>query len=124
MACFFYAFIICFCVKLMCNFRGMEEMTTLSEVVNILRKDGYVEDFNLQKNCLVCRDGHYSVLHDEFVIDKVYRFEGDSDPADEATVYAVSSSKYDIKGILVNGAGIYTDDVTDEMLEKLQIRNR
>ena len=99
----------------------MEEMTTLTEVVNQLRKEGYVEDFNLQQNCLQCRDAHYSVFHDEFVIDKFYRFEGDSDPADEATVYAISCPKYDIKGILVNGAGIYTNEMTDEMLESLKI---
>lgn len=96
-------------------------MTTLTEVVNKLRKDGYAEDFNLQKNSLVCQRGNYSVFHDEFVIDKVYRFEGNSDPADEATVYAISSPKYGIKGILVNGAGIYTDDITDEMLNTLKM---
>jgi len=100
----------------------MEEMTTVTEVIAHLREKGYIEDLNLQKNSLVCRKGHFSVLHDEFVIDKVYRFEGDSDPADEASVYAISSAKYDIKGILVNGAGIYTDDLTDEMLDKLEIK--
>ena len=47
------------------------------------------------------------------LIDKVYRFEGDSDPADEATVYAISSPKYGIKGVPVNGTGIYTDEMTD-----------
>ena len=99
----------------------MEEMTTITEVINKLHTDGYTEDFNLQQNCLVCRDGHYTVFHNEFVIDKVYRFEGDSDPADEATVYAISSPKYNIKGVLVNGAGIYTDELTDEMLESLKI---
>ena len=98
----------------------MEEMTTMTEVITKLRADGYTEDFNLQQNCLVCRDGHFSVFHNEFVIDKVYRFEGDSDPADEATVYAISSPKYDIKGILVNGAGIYTDELTDEMVQTLK----
>ncbi len=98
----------------------MEEMTTMTEVITALRKDGYVEDFNLQQNCMQCRNGHFSVFHDEFVIDKVYRFEGDSDPADEATVYAISCPKYGIKGILVNGAGIYTDELTDEMLESLK----
>jgi hypothetical protein len=102
----------------------MEEMTTMTEVINKLRTDGYTEDFNLQQNCLVCRDGHFSVLHNEFIIDKVYRFEGNSDPADEASVYAISSPRYDIKGILVNGAGIYTDDLTDEMLESLKIRKQ
>ncbi len=100
----------------------MEEMTTVTEVINHLRNTGYQEDFNLQQNCLQCRNGHYSVFHNEFVIDKVYRFEGPSDPADEATVYAISSPKYDIKGILVNGAGIYTDALTDEMLQSLQMK--
>lgn len=94
----------------------------MTEVIDSLRTAGYTEDFNLQQNCLVCRDGHFSVLHNEFVIDRVYRFEGESDPADEASVYAISSPKYDIKGILVNGAGIYTNDLTDEMLESLQIK--
>ena len=102
----------------------MEEMTTVTEVINNLRKQGYVEDFNLQQNCLVCREGHYSVFHNEFVIDKVYRCEGDSDPADEATVYAISCPKYDIKGVLVNGAGIYTDDLTNEMLDTLKINRK
>jgi len=101
----------------------MEPMTTVSEVINLLRKDGYVEDFNLQQNCLQCRNGHFSVLHNEFIIDKVYRFEGNSDPADEATVYAISSPKYGIKGVLVNGAGIYTDSLTDEMLKSLKIKS-
>ena len=102
----------------------MEEMTTITEVINNLRKDGYVEDFNLHQNCLKCRDAHYSVFHNEFVIDKVYRFEGDSDPADEATVYAISCPKYNIKGVLVNGAGIYTDTLTDEMLDSLKINRK
>ncbi len=102
----------------------MEEMTTLTEVINKLRTEGYLEDFNLQQNSLVCQNGHYSVFHNEFVIDKVYRFEGDSDPADEATVYAISSPKYGIKGILVNGGGIYSDDLTDEMLDTLKITRK
>src|SRR6185437_3103678 len=102
----------------------MEEMTTVREVIDHLRKTGYVEDFNLQQNSLVCRDGHFKVFHDEFVIDKVYRFEGDSDPADEATVYAISAPKYDIKGVLVNGAGIYTEAITDEMLTSLKISKK
>lgn len=99
----------------------MEEMTTITEVIDHLRNNGYLEDFNLQQNCMVCRDGHFSVFHDEFVIDKTYRFEGDSDPADEAIVYAISAPKYGIKGILVNGGGIYSEPLTDEMLQSLQI---
>jgi len=96
-------------------------MDTLSEVMEVLRSRGYTEDFNLEKNCLACREGVYKVFHDEFVIDKFYRFEGDSNPEDEATLYAISSTKHNLKGILVNGGGIYTDDITNEMLESLKI---
>ena len=96
-------------------------MDTISEVLAQLRKEGYVEDFNLQATCLVCRDGHFQVFHHEFVIDKFYRFEGESDPGDEAIVYAISSPKYDIKGVLINGGGIYADDITNEMVDSLKV---
>lgn len=99
----------------------MERMNTLSEVMAVLRQRGYTEDFNLEKNCLECRAGNFKVFHDEFVIDKFYRFEGDSNPEDEATLYAISSDKHGLKGLLVNGGGIYTDDITDEMLNSLKI---
>ena len=102
----------------------MQYMDTMTEVINKLRKEGYTEDLNLRKDCLECSGTDFKMFHDEFVIDNVYRFEGMTDPADEATVYAISSPKHGIKGILVNGAGIYTDDITDEMLNSLQIKNR
>ncbi|MBA3828862.1 MAG: phosphoribosylpyrophosphate synthetase [Taibaiella sp.] len=99
-------------------------MDTLSEILNKLRKEGYTVDFNLKQSYLGNHDDSYKLMHDEFVIDKVYRFEGMSDPDDEATVYAISSPRYNIKGVLVNGAGIYTDDVANEMLEALRIVKR
>jgi len=97
-------------------------MDTLSDVMEVLRSRGYTGDFNLEKNCLACRKAEYKVFHGEFVIDKFYRFEGDSNPEDEATLYAISSAKHNLKGILVNGCGIYTDDITKEMLESLKIK--
>lgn len=47
-------------------------MDTVSEIIDMLRKEGYVEDFNLQQTCLECREGHFKVFHDEFVIDNIY----------------------------------------------------
>ena len=96
-------------------------MDTLSQVMEVLRQRGYTEDFNLQKDCIECRAGEFKYFHDQFEIDRVYRFEGESNPDDEATLYAISSKDGKVKGILVNGAGIYTDDITDEMLSSLQI---
>jgi hypothetical protein len=100
----------------------MEPYVTLSETMNELRKEGYVEDFNLQQNCLECRNGQFKLFTDEFKIDKHYRFEGQSNPSDQAILYAISSDRYQLKGILVNAYGIYSEPVTDEMLEKLNVR--
>lgn len=100
----------------------METYTTLSETMNELRREGYVEDFNLQQNCLECRNGQFKLFAEEFKIDKYYRFEGQSNPSDQAILYAISSDRHQLKGVLVNAYGIYSEPVTDELLAKLDIR--
>jgi len=100
----------------------MKSYGTLSETINELRKEGYTEDFNLQQSCLECRNGEFKVFADEFKVDKFFRFEGASNPSDSAILYAISSDNKKLKGLLVNAYGIYSEPVTDEMLEKLEIR--
>lgn len=94
---------------------------TLSQAMNVLREEGYVEDFNIRQNCLECREGQFKMFTKDFKIDEYFRFEGMSDPDDNSILYAISSDKYGIKGQLVNGYGIYSEEITDEMLEKLKI---
>ncbi|MES2141038.1 MAG: phosphoribosylpyrophosphate synthetase [Bacteroidota bacterium] len=100
----------------------MENYSNLIEAIEGLKKEGYTEDFNLKQNCLECRDGHYKIFHNEFVVDKYFRFEGDTDPTEQSIIYAISSEKYKLKGILINGYGIYSDPITNEMLETLKIK--
>ena len=95
-------------------------MTTLSEITNKLKAEGYTEDFNLQGSCLQCQSSLIQVFPHEFKVDKHYRFEGLSDPSDEAVVYAISSAKYNLKGTLVNGYGIYSEPLADEMVKALR----
>ncbi len=99
-------------------------LTPLSEVMNELRKRGYTEDFNLQNDCIDCQTGKFKLHPDDFVIDRFYRFEGASDPADQAILYAISSEKYNLKGVLVNGYGTSSDALTDGMVRKLDVRDR
>lgn len=99
----------------------MEGYSNLVDAIQGLRKEGYVEDFNLQQQCIECRNGQYRIFHDEFQVDKYFRFDEVSDPADQSIIYAISSDKYDLKGILINSYGVYTEPITDEMLEKLKI---
>jgi hypothetical protein len=93
---------------------------TLAETVNGLKQDGYSMDLNLQKECIVCHQNNASLSPEDFEIDGVYRFEGPSNPDDEAIVYAISSPKFGIKGVLVNGYGIYADEYSTALVEKLR----
>jgi hypothetical protein len=91
---------------------------TVSEAIDHLKKQGYTIDFNLKENCIYCEGGKFQ--HDEFEIAETYRYEGDSDPGDEATVYAIES-KTGIKGVLVTGYGMYADSNSAEILKKLRL---
>ena len=101
----------------------MTQYITLTGTLNDLRKEGYTEDFNLRQNCLECQNGQVKVFADDFKVDKYYRFEGESNPSDSSILYAISSDRLGLKGVLVNAYGIYSEALTDEMVEKLQIRN-
>ncbi|WP_432708169.1 cupin domain-containing protein [Pedobacter sp.] len=102
----------------------MDSMTTVSEVLRDLKTQGYTVDFNLENNCLVCSENRLKIHPEEFVLDKHFRFEGMSDPGDEAVVYAISSPKHHLKGVLVNGYGIYSDPETDQIVKTLEERAR
>jgi hypothetical protein len=93
---------------------------TLSETLNKLKAEGYTEDFNLNADCVDCRSGQLKIFPSEFHIDKHFRFEGQYDPGDAAILYAISSEKYNVKGVIVNGYGIYSEALTNEMLSKLK----
>ena len=99
----------------------MKSYNNLVEGLNDLKKQGYVEDFNLKENCLECRNGQYKVFHDAFEIDKWFRIEGDDSSAESSSIlYAISSKKHNLKGTMVNAYGIYSDRIADEMLSKLK----
>jgi hypothetical protein len=92
---------------------------TITEAIEQLRKQGYTLDFNLKENLLMVDDHVFTA--DEFEIIDVYRYEGPSDPADEATVYALSS-KSGLKGILVDGYGASADEASVETLKQLHYK--
>lgn len=97
----------------------MIPMTTLSETLNRLKADGYTEDFNLEDSALIGKPSAIRLTLGEFVIDQHFRFEGNSDPDDEAIVYAISSAKLQLKGTLVNGYGINSNAALDELIKAL-----
>ncbi len=100
----------------------MKNPETLSEAVTLLQQDGYTEDFNIQSNCVECKNLDLKISPEEFLIDKFYRFEGDTDPDDEEVVYAISSDKHKLKGILVAAFGKDADALSTDTLRKIKMR--
>ncbi|MHA4845781.1 phosphoribosylpyrophosphate synthetase [Flavitalea antarctica] len=83
-----------------------------------LRNRGYRFDYNLKKNQLNCHQINKTYDLADVQIHEVYRFEGHSDPADEAVVYALSASN-GLLGVFVDGYGIYADSNTERMFKRL-----
>jgi len=92
--------------------------STISEAITKLHSQGFTLDFNLANNSLITNPNKFD---SDFEIVDIYRYEGDSDPADAAVVYALQS-KSGLKGILVSGYGTSVDTETTLMLEKLPIK--
>lgn len=98
----------------------METYDTLSAAVNDLAKRGYTSDFKFCKDAIECSVLELKLYPENFSIVEVHHFDGMTDPADESIVYAIESMDGKIKGVLVNGYGIYTDELSDTMLKKLK----
>lgn len=102
--------------------KNYPEFTSSFIALNWLKNEGYTLDFNLKENCLICMDNDLNLGPSDFKIDKIFRFEGATNPADEEIVYAISSINGKYKGVLINAYGVYADKLSDEMIEKLGIK--
>ena len=92
---------------------------TVLEAITELRKAGFTVDFNLGAEALEANDSKYET--EDFEITEVYRYEGDSDPEEESTVYGIESKIDGVKGILVTSYGMYTDKTSEKLLKKLKL---
>jgi hypothetical protein len=81
--------------------------STVASAVNLLRNAGFNNDFSLEENGIVCNDKKIDI--DDLKIVTVSRYEGNSDPGDEASVYGLESNT-GLKGILITGEGIYSNN--------------
>jgi len=98
----------------------MSYYETVTQALSELAKRGYTHNFNLSGSYLSATGHEANLSPDDFDIDEVHRFEGDTDPGDEMVVYAISSGPRGIKGVLVNAYGPYADQASDALMAKLR----
>lgn len=97
----------------------MENYQTVTEALAGLKSRGFNLDFNLANGVLHSSSENINLQPEDFTITELYRFEGMSDPGDNSVVYGIESDKYHVKGVFVNGYGVYSDDISEELLKKL-----
>jgi hypothetical protein len=93
---------------------------TVTSAIDTLRLEGFTNDFTISEEHIA--SGKIALKADDLNIKVLYRYEGNSDPADEASVYGLES-KCGLKGILVLGDEINSDVRTAEFLKKLHQKN-
>jgi len=98
-----------------------EEERSLVNVENKLRKDGFIQDFNVVDGRLhtIGNDSNKTYAPDELTIVDFYRFEGESDPDDMSILYAIEAND-GVRGTISSAYGTYAESDTLEFLTKVE----
>lgn len=96
--------------------RHMYHYATVSKALEELNEKGYTVDFNIQDKRIIDSPNDFEIVH-------IYRYEGQSDPGDEATVFGIKSSTGE-KGVFVAGLSSFTEKSAAMVLNELSIKGR
>jgi len=98
--------------------KDIGETSTLSEVVIALFDSGYTFDFNTGTD-EETRQLLLGEFAEQFIIDGLYRFEGESDASDVVVVYAISCLDGSTKGIFIDGYGLPSNFDFQDIIGKI-----
>jgi len=93
---------------------------TVTEAISLLRDLGYTADFELIDGQM-CVGEMYCIL-DKVTVDRVFRFEGPSDPGDQMIVFAITDTDTGTRGTLASAYGIDADPDERDFLTGLATR--
>ena len=87
----------------------MDAPDTVVEALELLRADGYEAEFQLVDGCLRCDVSDRDCPATEAVVERLFRFEGPSDPGDEMVVFGLRDPVTGHRGVLASGFGPAAD---------------
>ncbi len=95
----------------------MHAPDTVTEALRLLRDDGYVADFELIDGAIRWEHRTNSCAVDAVVVERLFRFEGPSDPGDEMVVFGLYDPVTGARGALASGFGPSADpDMLDHLV--------
>jgi hypothetical protein len=96
------------------------EMNSLAMVMNKAVKNGYTEQFKVgSRGFHTAEEGSKAYAPEEISVINFYRFEGESDPGDNAIMYVVETADGK-KGILVDAYGPYADPKVSAFMQQVE----
>ena len=87
---------------------SMPYMKSLVTCLNRIIADGYTEDFKVTDNGLEALQHGKKYKTDQVAIVNFFRFEGVSNPEDNAILYVIQTND-GLKGTLIDAYGLYND---------------
>ncbi|MEP7146982.1 MAG: phosphoribosylpyrophosphate synthetase [bacterium] len=98
-----------------------KEMKTVPELIQKLREKHFIHDFCVKDHSLYCNETSETFSEEELLIERIYRYEGDSDPGDTTIVYGITA-KSGTQGVLIDAYGTYADPKIAEVIKKIPVR--
>ncbi len=99
------------------------KMNTLTDCVNKVVLDGYTDSFKVTKQGL--QSGAKNTLYtpEQVKVINFYRFEGESDPADNSILYVIETHD-GLKGSLIDAYGPYADAAVNKFIGEVEEINK
>jgi hypothetical protein len=113
---FYYGNII---TMIMNENNSMPYMKSLANCLTHMVNDGYTEDFMITEQGLRSIQHLNSYLPEEIQVVNFYRFEGESDPDDNAILYIIETID-GTKGTLVDSYGTYNDSRISNFMKNVE----
>jgi len=98
-------------------------MNTLTERVNNAMKNGYTDNLKVTKQGLYSSAKDKTYAPAEVRVIDFFRFEGQSDPADNAILYVIETTD-GVKGTLIDAYGPYADAQINKFMSEVEEINK
>jgi hypothetical protein len=95
---------------------------TVTDAIELLRAQGYTAEFELVEGALIASREQASCTVGEAEVERLFRFEGPSDPGDEMIVFGVRDPASGTRGTLAAAFGPAADPARTGHLSDLRKR--
>ncbi len=98
---------------------AMNTMNTMTSCVNKVIRLGYTDTFKITDRGLFSTSRNRYYRPEQIRVVNFYRFEGASDPSDNAIMYVIETSD-GLLGTLIDAYGTYSDDRLNHFMQEVE----